>query len=124
MRILLRGLILLLLLEVGVLARADEGMWLLQIMQEQHSIDMMKKAGLGLAATDIYNPNGVLLKDAGGIFGSGCTRDIISSPGIILTNHHCGYESIQKLSSVNHDYLTNGFWSKDQREELPVEGLQ
>src|SRR5574344_2421476 len=109
MRILLRGLILLLLLEVGVLARADEGMWLLQIMQEQHSIDLMKKAGLRLQATDIYNPNGVSLKDAVGIFGGGCTGEIISADGLILTNHHCGYGAIQKHSSLEHDYLTNVF---------------
>jgi hypothetical protein len=105
-------------------ARADEGMWLLQIMQEQHSIDMMKKAGLHLNAIDIYNPNGVSLKDAVGIFGSGCTGEIISADGLILTNHHCGYESIQQHSSVEHDYLTNGFWSKSRNEELPTPGLE
>jgi hypothetical protein len=115
---------LLLLLQVGVLARADEGMWLLQIMQEQHSIDMMKKAGLNLNAADIYNPNGVSLKDAVGIFGGGCTGEIISADGLILTNHHCGYESIQQLSSVEHDYLKNGFWSKSRNQELPVQGLE
>lgn len=119
-----RFLLLLLLIGVYVSARADEGMWLLQIMQEQHSIDMMKKAGLKLEASDIYNPNGISLKDAVGIFGEGCTGEIISGEGLILTNHHCGYESIQALSSVDHDYLTNGFWSKNRKEELPVNGLQ
>lgn len=106
------------------MARADEGMWLLQLMQQQHSIDMMKKAGLKLNATDLYNPNGVSLKDAVGIFGSGCTGEIISADGLILTNHHCGYESIQQHSSVEHDYLTNGFWSKSRSEELPTPGLE
>ncbi|NLI36019.1 MAG: S46 family peptidase [Bacteroidales bacterium] len=119
-----RFLLLLLLIGVNVSAYADEGMWLLQIMQEQHSIDMMKKAGLRLKASDIYNPNGISLKDAVGIFGEGCTGEIISGEGLILTNHHCGYESIQALSSVDHDYLTNGFWSKNRKEELPVNGLQ
>lgn len=124
MKIYPKFLLLLLLIGVNVSARADEGMWLLQIMQEQHSIDMMKKAGLRLEASDIYNPNGISLKDAVGIFGEGCTGEIISGEGLILTNHHCGYESIQALSSVDHDYLTNGFWSKNRIEELPVNGLQ
>lgn len=69
-------------------ARADEGMWLLQLMQQQHSIDMMKKQGLLLEANELYNPNGVSLKDAVGIFGGGCTGEIISPEGLILTNHH------------------------------------
>lgn len=117
-------LFLLSLLCVATVSRADEGMWLLQIMQEQHSIDLMKKAGLNLDATDIYNPNGVSLKDAVGIFGGGCTGEIISGDGLILTNHHCGYSSIQQHSSVEHDYLTNGFWSKSRSEELPTSGLK
>src|SRR3712207_8769897 len=86
-------------------AKADEGMWLLQLMQEQHSIDLMKKQGLKLEAGDLYNPNGVSLKDAVGIFGGGCTGEIISPEGLILTNHHCGYASIQQHISVEHDYL-------------------
>ena len=77
-------------------AKADEGMWLLQLMQQQHSIDMMKKQGLKLEAQDLYNPNGVSLKDAVGIFGGGCTGEIISPEGLILTNHHCGYRSEER----------------------------
>ena len=103
--------------------RADEGMWLLQLMQQQHSIDMMKKQGLKLEAQDLYNPNGISLKDAVGIFGGGCTGEIISPEGLILTNHHCGYASIQQHSSVEHDYLTDGFWAKNRSEELPTPGL-
>lgn len=120
----LKYILLLLLLQVGYAARADEGMWLLQLMQQQHSIDMMKKAGLKLEATDIYNPSGVSLKDAVGIFGGGCTGEIISADGLILTNHHCGYSSIQQHSSVEHDYLKNGFWAKSRNEELVTPGLQ
>lgn len=105
-------------------ARADEGMWLLQLMQEQHSIDMMKKQGLKLEAQDIYNPNGVSLKDAIGIFGGGCTGEIISPEGLILTNHHCGYSSIQQHSSVENDYLTNGFWATSKDKELQTPGLK
>ena len=71
-------------------AKADEGMWLLQLMQQQHSIDMMKKQGLKLEAQDLYNPNGVSLKDAVGIFGGGCTGEIISPEGLIFTKNHFG----------------------------------
>lgn len=105
-------------------ARADEGMWLLQLMQEQHAVDMMKKQGLKLEATDLYNPNGVSLKDAVGIFGGGCTGEIISPEGLILTNHHCGYSSIQQHSSVEHDYLTDGFWATSRDKELATPGLK
>lgn len=104
--------------------RADEGMWLLQLMKQQHSIDMMKKQGLKLEADDLYNPNGVSLKDAVGIFGGGCTGEIISPEGLILTNHHCGYDAIQQHSTVEHDYLTDGFWSMNRQEELPTPGLK
>ena len=84
-------------------AKADEGMWLLQLMQQQHSIDMMKKQGLKLEAQDLYNPNGVSLKDAVGIFGGGCTGEIISPEGLILPNRPCGNASIHRHSSVVHD---------------------
>ncbi len=104
-------------------ARADEGMWLLQLMQQQHAIDMMKKQGLRLDAKDIYSPNGVSIKDAVGIFGGGCTGEIISPNGLVLTNHHCGYAAIQRHSSVEHDYLTDGFWAGSLSEELPNERL-
>ena len=105
-------------------AKADEGMWLLQLMKEQNSIDMMKKAGLQLEADDLYNPGGVSLKDAVGIFGGGCTGEIISGQGLILTNHHCGYGAIQQHSSVEHDYLTDGFWAASFDEEIPTPGLK
>lgn len=103
--------------------KADEGMWLLHLMEQQHSIDLMKKQGLKLEASDIYNPNGVSLKDAVGIFGGGCTGEIISPDGLVLTNHHCGYSAIQRHSSVEHDYLTDGFWAMRQEDELPNERL-
>ncbi len=104
-------------------AKADEGMWLLQLMQQQNSIDMMKKQGLKLDASDIYNPDGVSLKDAVGIFGGGCTGEIISPNGLVLTNHHCGYGAIQSHSSVEHDYLTDGFWAETLADELPNQRL-
>ncbi|WP_455669783.1 S46 family peptidase [Phocaeicola sp.] len=105
-------------------SKADEGMWLLQLMQEQHLADRMKAQGLQLEADDIYNPNRVSLKDAVGIFGGGCTGEIISPDGLILTNHHCGYGAIQQHSSVEHDYLTDGFWAKSRKEELATPGLK
>ena len=103
--------------------RADEGMWLLQMMEEQHLIDIMREKGLNLESEDLYNPNGLALKDAVGIFAGGCTGEVISKEGLVLTNHHCGYASIQRLSSVENDYLTDGFWAKNKSEELPAPGL-
>ncbi len=106
-----------------LVARADEGMWMLQLMKEQHLIDQMKKQGLTLEAQDIYSPDHVSLKDAVGIFGRGCTGEVISADGLVLTNHHCGFDAIQRHSSVENDLLKNGFWSMSQAEELPSEGL-
>ena len=103
---------------------ADEGMWLLQLMQEQHLADRMKAQGLILESEDIYSPNQVSLKDAVGIFGGGCTGELISPDGLILTNHHCGYGAIQQHSTVEHDYLTDGFWAKNRSEELATPGLK
>ena len=104
-------------------SKADEGMWLLQMMQEKHLIDRLKAMGLALEADDVYSPNKVSLKDAVGIFGGGCTGEIISPDGLILTNHHCGYGAIQQHSSVEHDYLKDGFWAKNRSEELATPGL-
>ncbi len=104
--------------------KADEGMWLLQLMQEQNLADRMKSQGLKMDIGDIYSPDKITLKDAVGIFGGGCTGEIISPNGLILTNHHCGYGAIQQHSSVEHDYLTDGFWAKSQSEELPTPGLK
>ena len=119
-----QGLILSLIALTALSARADEGMWLLQLMKQQNSIDLMKKQGLKLEADALYNPNGVSLKDAVGIFGGGCTGEIISPEGLILTNHHCGYGAIQQHSSVEHDYLTDGFWAMTREQEIPTPGLK
>ena len=105
-------------------ARADEGMWLLQMMEEQYLVEQMKKQGLQLEAADLYNASALSIKDAVGIFGGGCTGEIISPEGLILTNHHCGYGAIQQHSSVEHDYLTDGFWAMTRAEELPTPGLE
>ena len=103
--------------------KADEGMWLLQMMKEQHLTDQMKKQGLRLEAEDIYSVTNPSLKDAVGIFGRGCTGEIVSGEGLILTNHHCGYGAIQQHSSEEHDYLADGFWAMSRKEEIPTPGL-
>ena len=101
---------------------ADEGMWLLPLLKGQN-IEQMKGLGLEICAEDIYHPDSVSLKDAVVIFGSGCTGEVISPQGLVLTNHHCGYDYIQAHSSVDNDLLTNGFWAKSRKEELPNPGL-
>ena len=102
--------------------RADEGMWMLPLLQKMNS-KTMTELGCRLSADDIYSINHSSLKDAIVQFGGGCTGEIISGEGLLVTNHHCGYASIQKLSSVDHDYLTDGYWAMNRSEELPVEGL-
>jgi hypothetical protein len=102
--------------------RADEGMWLLPLI-EKLNIKDMKKAGFKLSAKDIYSINSSSIKDAIVIFGGGCTGEIISDQGLLLTNHHCGYGAIQQHSSVENDYLKDGFWAKNKSEEKPTPGL-
>lgn len=106
---------------VGTL-RADEGMWILPLIQKLN-IKEMSHMGFKLSAKDIYDINNSSLKDAVLHFGGGCTAEIISKDGLILTNHHCGYGTIQKLSSVDHNYLQDGFWAMNRDEELPSKGL-
>ena len=103
-------------------ARADEGMWLLPLI-EKLNIGTMTEMGLKLSAEDIYSLNKASLKDAIVIFGGGCTGEIVSPNGLLLTNHHCGYGQIQNHSTVEHDYLNNGFWAMSKAEELPNPGL-
>jgi len=105
-------------LSFGFKVKADEGMWLLPLI-EKLNIGKMTELGLKLSAEDIYSLNKASLKDAIIIFGGGCTGEIVSSQGLILTNHHCGYSSIQAHSSVEHDYLRDGFWAMSREEELP-----
>jgi len=103
-------------------ARADEGMWLLPLIQKLN-IGKMTELGLQLTAEDIYSINQSSIKDAIVIFGGGCTGEIVSPQGLLLTNHHCGYGAIQSHSSVDHDYLTDGFWAMSLDEELATPGL-
>ncbi|MBO5710281.1 MAG: S46 family peptidase, partial [Rikenellaceae bacterium] len=100
-------------------SRADEGMWLPSTINKTR-IKQMQQRGLKLKAQDLYNENGTSLKDAIVLFGTGCTGELISGEGLLLTNHHCGYSAIQSHSTVEHDYLTNGFLSMNRSEELPT----
>ncbi len=100
----------------------DEGMWLPMLVERLNFVDM-QKAGLKLTAEELYSINKSSLKDAIVQFGGGCTGEIISKEGLLLTNHHCGYDAIQKHSNVQNDYLTDGFWAYSKTEELPCEGL-
>ncbi len=102
-------------------SRADEGMWLPSLIS-QRIADMQEK-GFRLSAEDIYSINQASLKDAVVLFGRGCTGELISPEGLLLTNHHCGYSQIQQHSSVEHDYLKDGFWAMSREEELPNKGL-
>ncbi len=102
-------------------ARADEGMWLPSLISQR--IPDMQAKGFRLNAEDIYSINQASLKDAVVLFGRGCTGELISPEGLLLTNHHCGYSQIQRHSSVEHDYLKDGFWAMSRDEELPNKGL-
>ena len=107
---------------ISVSALADEGMWLLPYLQKMNIKDMKAK-GCRLSAEDIYSINHNSIKDAIVIFGNGCTGEVVSDKGLLFTNHHCGYGSIQALSSVDHDYLKYGFWANNHAEEIPAPGL-
>ncbi|MCM1151224.1 MAG: S46 family peptidase [Alistipes sp.] len=107
---------------VSLSAAADEGMWMLPYLQKMN-IKAMKQRGCKLSAEEIYSLDKSSLKDAIVIFGNGCTGEIVSPEGLLFTNHHCGFGSIQALSSVEHDYLKNGFWAMSNEEELPAPGL-
>ena len=100
---------------------ADEGMWL-PLLIGQRQADMQQN-GMRISADDIYSVNHASLKDAVVLFGSGCTGEFVSSEGLLLTNHHCGYSYIVSHSTVEADYLTNGFWASDKQSELPCKGL-
>ena len=112
---------LLLLAFVASTARADEGMWLLNLIGKNYK--QMKAQGFRLKPEDVYSVNKSCLKDAVVVFGGYCTGEIVSTQGLIFTNHHCGYQSIQQHSTVAHDYLKDGFWAQSFAEEIPTPGL-
>jgi len=116
-----RRIVLLLLIALSFNVRATEGMWIPTLLEAVESD--MQSFGCELSAEDIYSVNKSSLKDAIVHFGGGCTAEVISSQGLLLTNHHCGYSQIQSHSSLENDYLKNGFWAKNFGEELPNKGL-
>src|SRR4051812_18984595 len=99
-------------------AAADEGMWLPLLLGQQVYNDMVKK-GLKLTKDQLYNVNKASLKDAIVIFGGGCTGELVSNQGLVFTNHHCGYSVIAGASTVEHNYLRDGFYAKNNGEEIP-----
>ena len=113
---------LMLLLLPFVPVKADEGMWILPLLEKMNS-GRMTELGFEITPQEIYDLNNTALKDAIVIFGNGCTGEIVSDQGLVFTNHHCGYASIQQLSSVEHNYLKDGFWAMNTNEELYAEGL-
>ena len=115
-------LILVAILLVAPKAKADEGMWMLQLI-EKLNYNKMRDMGMKLTAEEIYSINENSLKDAIMIFGGGCTGEVISPDGLLLTNHHCGYGAIQQHSTVKHDYLKDGFWAMSRAEEIATPGL-
>jgi len=102
---------------------ADEGMWLPFLLKKINKDDL-KKAGLKINVDDIYNESKPSLKDAIVIFGGGCTGEMVSSQGLVLTNHHCGLDGVQSISSVQNDWVSNGFFAKNMSEEIPIPGLK
>lgn len=108
-------------LTISLASFADEGMWLPSMIKSV--IGDMQSKGFRLSAEDVYSVNQASLKDAVVLFGGGCTGEMISSKGLLITNHHCGYSYIQRHSSVEHDYLKDGFWAMNQDQELPCPGL-
>ena len=117
-----RILVLFAALTLSLSAVADEGMWLLPLIQQMNKKDL-KAAGCKLSPQEIYNINKSSLKDAIVQFGGGCTGEMISNQGLLVTNHHCGYGSIQGLSTDEHNYLMDGYWANERAEEIPVPGL-
>ena len=106
---------------LGTIARADEGMWIPALLQRNEA--EMQAMGMKITADDIYSINHSSMKDAVVLFGGGCTGELVSDQGLLLTNHHCGYGWIQRHSTVEHDYLTDGFWAMTPEEELACPGL-
>ena len=118
----IKGVTLFLFLLIAKISFADEGMWLPQLLGQLNE-KQMKSLGMKISASDIYNVNKGSLKDAIVSFGGFCTGEVVSDKGLVLTNHHCGFDAIQNHSSVEHNYIRDGFWAKNNGEELPNAGL-
>src|SRR5690242_4633649 len=117
-----KQLLVILFLLVRTAAQADEGMWLPLLLGKLNE-KQMKSLGMKISAKDIYSINNGSLKDAIVSFGGFCTGEIISSKGLVLTNHHCGFDAVQNHSTLEHNYIRDGFWAKNNSEELTNPGL-
>lgn len=104
-------------------AHADEGMWLLKLMERQHLADSLRKAGLQMPAEQLYDEASPSLRECIGQFGGGCTGEVVSPDGLILTNNHCGFGFVHAMSTMEHNYLQDGYFAKNRAEELPVPNL-
>ena len=102
---------------------ADEGMWLLKLMKQQHLEDSLRKAGLQLPPEALYSETSPSLRECIGIFGAGCTGEVVSPQGLVLTNNHCGFGDVHAISTMEHNYLQDGYFAHSLAEELPVPGL-
>ncbi|HOF80294.1 MAG: S46 family peptidase [Bacteroidales bacterium] len=122
MKSIFNRLILLLLILFPFISFADEGMWIPMLLENMNEKDM-SRLGMRITASDIYDINNSSMKDAIFLFGGGCTASAISAEGLLLTNHHCGYGAIQRLSTIENDMLTNGFWAVGRQDELYCPGL-
>ena len=98
--------------------RADEGMWLLSLMKQQHLADSLKRAGIKLKPEQVYSETGPSLRECVGIFGGGCTGEVVSADGLVLTNHHCGFQYVHDMSSIGNDIMKDGFFAHSRSEEL------
>ena len=101
-------------------AHADEGMWLLKLMKQQHLADSLRKAGLQLPPEALYSETAPSLRECIGIFGGGCTGEVVSPEGLVLTNHHCGFSYVHEMSAIGHDYMKDGYFAHNRSEELPT----
>ncbi|HDR68245.1 MAG TPA: serine protease, partial [Bacteroidaceae bacterium] len=118
-----KGLLIFLILILGFApVRSEEGMWI-PLLLEKYNIEDMQEKGCRLSAEQIYSINQDCLADAVVIFGRGCTGEVISAEGLVLTNHHCGFSAIQSLSSLDNNFITNGYWAMSREEELPGQDL-
>ena len=104
-------------------AHADEGMWLLKLMERQHLADSLRKAGLQMPANQLYDEASPSLRECIGQFGGGCTGEVVSPDGLILTNNHCGFGFVHAMSTMEHNYLQDGYFARNRSEELPVPNL-
>lgn len=95
----------------AIAARADEGMWFLKLMQQQHLVDSLKKAGLQLPPEALYSETATSLRDCIGVFGGGCTGEVVSPEGLVFTNHHCGFSYVHDMSTKEHNYTKDGFFA-------------